>query len=124
MFNRADGRSTGTTIVAGDQYHIGLGFGHAGCNRDRKSTRLNSSHSQISYAVFCLKKKIALEVAELVHTATLHRRPRPYLANGTAQPRISVDDSEHRRAQATGHQILEAPFPRYCGVTTAQLQGQ
>src|SRR2546430_2821621 len=27
------------------------------CARDRKSTRLNSSHSQISYAVFCLKKK-------------------------------------------------------------------
>src|SRR2546430_3797824 len=30
-----------------------LGVLHA----DRKSTRLNSSHSQISYAVFCLKKK-------------------------------------------------------------------
>src|SRR2546430_7302009 len=28
-----------------------------GPTRDRKSTRLNSSHSQISYAVFCLKKK-------------------------------------------------------------------
>src|SRR5688572_32454682 len=28
-----------------------------GRNSDRKSTRLNSSHSQISYAVFCLKKK-------------------------------------------------------------------
>src|SRR2546430_12440461 len=28
--------------------------------QDRKSTRLNSSHSQISYAVFCLKKKIQL----------------------------------------------------------------
>src|SRR2546430_8655611 len=28
---------------------------------DRKSTRLNSSHSQISYAVFCLKKKKRLE---------------------------------------------------------------
>src|SRR5688572_31113555 len=27
--------------------------------QDRKSTRLNSSHSQISYAVFCLKKKIS-----------------------------------------------------------------
>src|SRR5688572_30911155 len=27
------------------------------CGPDRKSTRLNSSHSQISYAVFCLKKK-------------------------------------------------------------------
>src|SRR2546427_6691715 len=31
--------------------------------RDRKSTRLNSSHSQISYAVFCLKKKKQLEAA-------------------------------------------------------------
>src|SRR5688572_30992895 len=32
--------------------------GRVGCCRgDRKSTRLNSSHSQISYAVFCLKKK-------------------------------------------------------------------
>src|SRR2546430_12696851 len=29
----------------------------ANAKRDRKSTRLNSSHSQISYAVFCLKKK-------------------------------------------------------------------
>src|SRR2546430_5795243 len=28
-----------------------------GRDQDRKSTRLNSSHSQISYAVFCLKKK-------------------------------------------------------------------
>src|SRR5438445_6563894 len=27
------------------------------CSRDRKSTRLNSSHANISYAVFCLKKK-------------------------------------------------------------------
>src|SRR2546430_9990705 len=30
---------------------------HAVLPLDRKSTRLNSSHSQISYAVFCLKKK-------------------------------------------------------------------
>src|SRR2546427_5474398 len=30
-------------------------------SRDRKSTRLNSSHSQISYAVFCLKKKTRRE---------------------------------------------------------------
>src|SRR2546427_5532807 len=31
--------------------------GHTCLGVDRKSTRLNSSHSQISYAVFCLKKK-------------------------------------------------------------------
>src|SRR5205085_12148939 len=38
----------------------GVHNGDASCSRqilDRKSTRLNSSHSQISYAVFCLKKK-------------------------------------------------------------------
>src|SRR5688572_32525429 len=36
----------------------------AGCAaEDRKSTRLNSSHSQISYAVFCLKKKILRDLA-------------------------------------------------------------
>src|SRR2546427_9488242 len=32
--------------------------------RDRKSTRLNSSHSQISYAVFCLKKKNSIGPAQ------------------------------------------------------------
>src|SRR3712207_6995881 len=30
---------------------------HKGFSKDRKSTRLNSSHANISYAVFCLKKK-------------------------------------------------------------------
>src|SRR2546430_11343706 len=35
----------------------GLGVGVSTLGIDRKSTRLNSSHSQISYAVFCLKKK-------------------------------------------------------------------
>src|SRR2546430_10434897 len=32
---------------------------------DRKSTRLNSSHSQISYAVFCLKKKKKVQMTEI-----------------------------------------------------------
>src|SRR5688572_31794565 len=39
-----------------------LGFGFLEVGTDRKSTRLNSSHSQISYAVFCLKKKKNTEV--------------------------------------------------------------
>src|SRR6516165_5810400 len=38
--------------------HLGsVDVGHAAFDADRKSTRLYSSHSQISYAVFCLKKK-------------------------------------------------------------------
>src|SRR3712207_7431862 len=40
---------------------VGRGRGRGSCGpsggRDRKSTRLNSSHANISYAVFCLKKK-------------------------------------------------------------------
>src|SRR3954466_7433930 len=42
---------------------------------DRKSTRLNSSHTIISYAVFCLKKKRRL-YAELCHAA--HTTPTPH----------------------------------------------
>src|SRR2546428_9205304 len=40
----------------------------SGANRpatDRKSTRLNSSHDQISYAVFCLKKKQRVELQQV-----------------------------------------------------------
>src|SRR5688572_32636384 len=40
--------------------------GWSSSRRDRKSTRLNSSHSQRSYAVFCLKKKIGEDVHRAV----------------------------------------------------------
>src|ERR1035437_5207291 len=38
-------------------YFAWIPYAAAGIDRDRKSTRLNSSHANISYAVFCLKKK-------------------------------------------------------------------
>src|SRR2546430_12514987 len=38
---------------------------------DRKSTRLNSSHSQISYAVFCLKKKKRTAITFICHAETI-----------------------------------------------------
>src|SRR3712207_8496968 len=37
--------------------HVSSSTGRAASGADRKSTRLNSSHANISYAVFCLKKK-------------------------------------------------------------------
>src|SRR5437868_12597860 len=40
---------------------------HAKVSADRKSTRLNSSHVSISYAVFCLKKKINSLLPRLIH---------------------------------------------------------
>src|SRR3712207_8157448 len=55
--------------VAGDEVDAPVlvrvlpGGGDGGDLRDRKSTRLNSSHANISYAVFCLKKKHQLPLA-------------------------------------------------------------
>src|SRR2546430_8403455 len=40
---------------------------------DRKSTRLNSSHSQISYAVFCLKKKKTNDKTRMTYSQHAHR---------------------------------------------------
>src|SRR2546430_13647392 len=45
-----------TTWPGSDMTYF-ITVGCPGGSQDRKSTRLNSSHSQISYAVFCLKKK-------------------------------------------------------------------
>src|SRR2546430_3281712 len=47
---------------------------------DRKSTRLNSSHSQISYAVFCLKKK----------TTQRYPAPQPRPCLPSSEPRLSA----------------------------------
>src|SRR3989442_4189398 len=49
---------------------------------DRKSTRLNSSHVRISYAVFCLKKKTQLNILSVL-TAYCHAcsiKPKPCLS--------------------------------------------
>src|SRR2546430_12706932 len=50
---------------------------------DRKSTRLNSSHSQISYAVFCLKKK-------------KKKTDESYIKRKDAQTLVEYHDSDHR----------------------------
>src|SRR5256886_3944028 len=57
-----------STIMGAIPVMIGVGAGS-----DRKSTRLNSSHSQISYAVFCLKKK----KQQLTRRAILDRALQP-----------------------------------------------
>src|SRR2546430_6000695 len=56
--------------------------GGARGDQDRKSTRLNSSHSQISYAVFCLKKKKQTphpETSQQASTNCMPHRTIPYL---------------------------------------------
>src|SRR3712207_9304822 len=58
---RARGRAPTVDVVLRDRRHgrhrAALALGGARMAADRKSTRLNSSHANISYAVFCLKKK-------------------------------------------------------------------
>src|SRR5260221_958323 len=68
---------------------------------DRKSTRLNSSHTVISYAVFCLKKK----KTETLASGTHHAAPQ---ANGQTAPR---DHSHHRKG------ILPTCTVRHCNET-------
>src|SRR5438270_9542219 len=52
-----DGYEEGTDLSRFAEIQIARRWELDEATRDRKSTRLNSSHSQISYAVFCLKKK-------------------------------------------------------------------
>src|SRR5438477_8844111 len=49
--------STGLSMAFDLPTQLGLDSDNPRCVGDRKSTRLNSSHMSISYAVFCLKKK-------------------------------------------------------------------
>src|SRR5207249_5658362 len=61
-----------------------------GGETDRKSTRLNSSHVSISYAVFCLKKKTFYEAREGVveeGSFTFHPGSRPHSPQGNAAQR-------------------------------------
>src|SRR5438477_9585676 len=50
------GAARSTPLGCGPAAHLSMGTTQS-ASRDRKSTRLNSSHMSISYAVFCLKKK-------------------------------------------------------------------
>src|SRR3712207_7596366 len=53
----ARGRCPIAPTAAWGKQEDGFHASSTSCRRDRKSTRLNSSHANISYAVFCLKKK-------------------------------------------------------------------
>src|SRR3712207_7710820 len=65
MLRRMECRSAGRVVAVAD---LPLSLLLAG-SADRKSTRLNSSHANISYAVFCLKKKTNLLFPLSLHTS-------------------------------------------------------
>src|SRR2546421_1460049 len=75
-------------------------------NTDRKSTRLNSSHDQISYAVFCLKKKKKHKL--LIYeakTKPMNCRYDPvlYPVSSFIQRSIVLSDSLYRKSERCTH---------------------
>src|SRR5947209_10379897 len=56
------------------QKHLARCHGVRALRSDRKSTRLNSSHANISYVVFCLKKINAVAVPDIAMVGIGHRR--------------------------------------------------
>src|SRR2546430_12556848 len=57
LFRSSTNHSAAGVIARSSRIALAIARYASRSTRDRKSTRLNSSHSQISYAVFCLKKK-------------------------------------------------------------------
>src|SRR6266496_5482040 len=101
--------------------------------RDRKSTRLNSSHVEISYAVFCLKKKkfvhgfldttplgpLAFENGPPLPTRLTDSGRRPHSMTATLEPSVGADAKAAagtspadviRRAKEAGVQIVDVRF--------------
>src|SRR2546428_9235362 len=72
-YRRGEPRPQGTRLADRDDVFTDETFGRLEA-LDRKSTRLNSSHDQISYAVFCLKKKTSVRTGPRASHNT-RRRP-------------------------------------------------
>src|ERR1022692_3399038 len=87
---------------------------------DRKSTRLNSSHLVISYAVFCLKKKKIAKVLKMKRRTVKVYFTRLFL-------RFGISDGIKRVKLATllyRHQLtLEANAEGACGAATEEARG-
>src|SRR5256886_5485851 len=97
-----------------------------GLLKDRKSTRLNSSHIEISYAVFCLKKKTGdgerdqdLELRRLAHARDDAGQPRPQVRDGGREvslgdrPAVELDPLGVRaQVRRRRHARAQAPRPQ------------
>src|SRR3712207_7312229 len=72
---------------------------HLGLRPDRKSTRLNSSHANISYAVFCLKKKKRIHLLPPVdpHIKGCHDKPYITLASLASHVHIASEQPPHQQ---------------------------
>src|SRR5258708_28117380 len=81
---------------------------------DRKSTRLNSSHQIISYAVFCLKKKQLLPSVNLPSDLSLRSLSTPARGGTAVQPLVTGGIRvQPWRGTPAGHRLSSAQTPIY-----------
>src|SRR3712207_8820439 len=80
--------------------------------RDRKSTRLNSSHANISYAVFCLKKKKITHAQQQIYK--LHHDDRFYDPHRKSNPATLVEISQQQSIYTPSYTILLIEFLLKC----------
>src|SRR5256885_11245003 len=76
-------------------------------SRDRKSTRLNSSHLVISYAVFCLKKK-KHKTPQRTNSSHLNHTVVPHVGSAVARP--SHGASRDRHSGISDLSSFDAPY--------------
>src|SRR6478735_7671818 len=81
-------------------------FSRPGLDKDRKSTRLNSSHLVMSYAVFCLKKKNNTDPRGHHHAAADHAHP----------------DRVEERWEKVGEARRLHPVAKVCGIAAFDQQ--
>src|SRR2546430_11967285 len=85
---RSHGSAGGRSATCPSTRRLPASSRPARTSRDRKSTRLNSSHSQISYAVFCLKKK----KIQTIHTSYPQITTHPHLPRRHSATTVIPDD--------------------------------
>src|SRR5256885_2263072 len=110
---RGNGALSGARGIRGSHRNRGPG------RLDRKSTRLNSSHLGISYAVFCLKNKKLLDLVGLggKSAADKGKDTRDYLA--AAFPKLNA--WERAGADASSAGMVDAGFENQKELTKMQL---
>src|SRR6185436_2576019 len=86
--------------------------GAVGDTRSVSAGRVGDAMKGVADLVEGMLRRFTREIAQLVDAAALDGNPRPDESDGASQPRIAVDDRQHRRPQSPRDEIVEAAFPR------------
>src|SRR5258708_25821977 len=109
VYNMADAVSPASITCAGNRINSKQHTADRNAE-DRKSTRLNSSHQIISYAVFCLKKKSSRPERSMPRDRHASAAVRPELSRGSEPPPGIAPDSRRPDEQPPEVQLPRALY--------------